>query len=115
MRTSRLSWAVPRRLIEHFVSGSTVWTAASLVGVNMNTAALYFHRLREMIAQESEDASPLFGEIEDPLLRHAKFVQCAHRLQLQTLPHQPLQAVPQSEKPYQRHRELLEPGQEIHA
>jgi transposase len=64
MRKSRLYWAVKRRLIEHFVSGSTARTAASLVGVNKNTAALYFHRLREIIAQESEDASPLFGEIE---------------------------------------------------
>ncbi len=53
-----------RRLIEHFVSGSTARTAASLVGVNKSTAALYFHRLRQIIAQESEDASPLFGEIE---------------------------------------------------
>ena len=64
MRKSRLSWAVQRRLIEHFVSGSTARTAASLVGVNKNTAALYFHRLREIIAQKSADAAPLFGEIE---------------------------------------------------
>jgi len=32
MRKSRLEWAVRRRLIEHFVSGSTARTAASLVG-----------------------------------------------------------------------------------
>ena len=64
MRRSRLSWSIQRRLIEHFVSGSTARTAASLVGVNKNTAAFYFHRLREIIALESEDASPLFGEIE---------------------------------------------------
>src|SRR5271155_643928 len=64
MRRSRLSWSIQKRLIEHFVSGSTARTAASLVGVNKSTAALYFQRLREIIAQESEDASPLFGEIE---------------------------------------------------
>src|SRR5882757_7423459 len=64
MRKRRLSWPVQRRLIEHFVSGSTARTAASLVGVNKSTAAFYFQRLREIIAQESEDASPLFGEIE---------------------------------------------------
>ncbi len=64
MRRSRLSWSIQRRLIEHFVSGSTARTAASLVGVNKNTAAFYFHRLREIIALESEDASLLFGEIE---------------------------------------------------
>jgi transposase-like protein len=64
MRKSRLSWSIQRRLIEHFVSGSTARTAASLVGVNKSTAAFYFHRLREIISLESEDASPLFGEIE---------------------------------------------------
>ena len=64
MRKSRLSWLIQRRLIEHFVSGSTARTSASLIGVNKSTAAFYFHRLREIIALESEDASPLFGEIE---------------------------------------------------
>jgi transposase len=64
MRKSRLAWLIQRRLIEHFVSGSTARTAASLVGVNKSTAAFYFHRLRQIIAMESEDASPLFGEIE---------------------------------------------------
>jgi transposase len=64
MRRSRLSWSIQQRLIEHFVSGSTARTAASLVGVNKSTAAFYYHRLREIIALESEDASPLFGQIE---------------------------------------------------
>jgi transposase len=64
MRKSRLSWLDQRRLIEHFVAGTTARTAASLVGVNKNTAAFYFHRLREIIALESEDIAPLFGEIE---------------------------------------------------
>ncbi len=64
MREGRLSGSIQRRLIEHFVSGPTARTAASLVGVNKSTAAFYFHRLREIIALESEEASPLFGEIE---------------------------------------------------
>jgi transposase len=64
MRKSRLAWSVQKRLIEHFVSGSTARTAASLVGVNKSTAAFYFHRLREIIVQESEDVAPLHGEIE---------------------------------------------------
>jgi len=62
MQKSRLEWAVQRRIIEHFVSGSTARTAASLVSVNKITAALYFHHLDEKMAQESADASPLFGE-----------------------------------------------------
>ena len=64
MRKSRFAWSVQRRLIEQFASGSTARMAAALVGVNKSTAALYFLRLREIIVQESEDMSPLFGEIE---------------------------------------------------
>jgi transposase len=41
-----------------------VAAAASLVGVNKTTAAFYFHRLREIVAQQREDTSPVFGEIE---------------------------------------------------
>ena len=52
-RKSRLSWYKPERLIEHFVAG----TAARLVGVHRNTAAYYFHRLREIIAYELEKES----------------------------------------------------------
>ncbi len=64
MRKSRLSKAKQDRLIEHFVSGSTARTAAALVGVNRNTAAYYFQRLRQLICQAVEDETPLFGEIE---------------------------------------------------
>jgi len=64
MRKSRLSWLQQRRLIEHFVAGTTARTAASLMGVNKSTAAFYFHRLREVIVLETEDRAPLFGEIE---------------------------------------------------
>jgi transposase len=64
MRRSRLSWPEQRRLVEHFVAGTTARTAADLVGVNKTTAAFYFHRLRQVIAFESEDLAPVFGEIE---------------------------------------------------
>ncbi len=64
MRKSRLSWAQQRRLIEHFVAGTTARTAASLVGVNKNTATFYFHRLRQIIALHSEEPTQFFGEIE---------------------------------------------------
>jgi transposase len=50
--------------VEHFVAGTTARTAAWLVGINKSTAAYYFHRLREVIYQASEDLSPLDGEIE---------------------------------------------------
>ena len=64
MRKSRLSLYKQDRLIEHFVSGSTARTAAELVNVNKTTAAYYFHRLREIIAFEVENASLLSGEFE---------------------------------------------------
>ena len=62
MRKSRLSHYKQARLVEHFVAGTTARTAASLCGVNRKTAALYFLRLREIIAYELEAASTaMFG------------------------------------------------------
>ena len=52
------------RLLEHFVAGATARTAAEVVGINRNTARLFFCRLRTMIAEEQEKRSPLAGEIE---------------------------------------------------
>jgi len=64
MRKSRLSQSKQQRLIELFVSGSTARTAAALVDVNRNTAAYYFHRLRQLIYQAVEDETLFSGEIE---------------------------------------------------
>ena len=66
MRKSRLSERIQRRLIEHFVAGTTARCAAELVGVHRNTAAYYFQRLREIIAHQLEqEAHEVFdGEIE---------------------------------------------------
>jgi transposase len=50
--------------MEHFVSGTTAQTAAACVGVNPKTAGYYFHCLREIIEQASEDAMPLSGGLE---------------------------------------------------
>jgi transposase len=63
-RRSRLPRATQRRLIEHFVAGTTARTAADLVGVNKNTAALYYHKLREVITERIADESPFSGEVE---------------------------------------------------
>jgi transposase len=66
MRKSRLSPSIQARLIEHFVSGTTARCAAELVGVNRNTAAYYYHRLREIIAEvcDQESNEVFGGEIE---------------------------------------------------
>lgn len=63
-RKSRLSPQKRARLIEHFIAGTTARAAAQLVGVNKNTAATFFTRLRRVIADEMEKASPFAGEVE---------------------------------------------------
>jgi transposase len=63
-RKSRLSTSKRNRLMEHFVAGTTARAAAELVGVNRNTAASFFTRLRKVIAQEMDKVSPFAGEIE---------------------------------------------------
>jgi transposase len=66
MRKSRLSKLIQARLIEHFVAGATARCSAELADVHRNTAAYYFHRLREMIAWhcEQESQEVFGGEIE---------------------------------------------------
>ena len=66
MNKSHLSQAKQKRLIEHFVSGSTARKAADMMGIRPNTAAYYFHRLREIIYMETEaESEAMFdGEIE---------------------------------------------------
>ena len=44
MRKSRLSKLKQDRLMVHFVAGTTARCAASLVNVNRNTSAYYFHQ-----------------------------------------------------------------------
>ena len=63
-RRSRLPRRTQLRLIEHFVAGTTARTAADLVGVNKDTAILYFHKLREVIAEHIADENPFGGEVE---------------------------------------------------
>jgi len=64
MRKSRLSWYKQTKLIELFVAGSTARTAASLVSVNKTTASYYFHRLRLLIYENSQEPGLLEGGIE---------------------------------------------------
>ena len=66
MRKSRLSRVKQNRLIEHFVAGTTARCASELVGVNRNTGAYYFNRLRVIIRGHLEEEAREFfgGEIE---------------------------------------------------
>ncbi len=74
MRKSRLSQYKQNKLIELFVAGVTARTAAELVGVNKNTPAYYFHRLRLLIYQNSPHLEMFDGEVEaDESYLHHQF------------------------------------------
>jgi transposase len=60
----RLEEKTQDRLAEFFVGGVTARSAADLVGVNRKTAAYFFHRLRQLIAEQLEDAVPVEGLVE---------------------------------------------------
>ena len=64
LKHSKLSEKQAIRLCEHFVAGTPARTAAELVGVNKNSATLFYHRLREIVAARIEDESPVQGEVE---------------------------------------------------
>jgi transposase len=65
-RKSRLLHVKQNELIKYFVAGSTARSAAVLAKVNRNTATLFFHKLREVIAYRLEQEAPelMSGEIE---------------------------------------------------
>lgn len=62
-RKSRLSAHKQSELIKLFVAGSTARAAAQIVGVNRNTSASFFMRLRHLIASKSPSYE-LDGEVE---------------------------------------------------
>ena len=65
LRHSRLTHNQSNRLIEHFVAGTPARTAAALIGVNKDTAATFYHRLRIVIAKNlAAEAGDLAGEVE---------------------------------------------------
>ena len=64
IRHSKLTKKQRKSLMEHFVAGTTARTAADLVGVNKNTAQLFFLRLREIIAEKQDSKIVFEGEVE---------------------------------------------------
>lgn len=63
-RRSKLPRATQHKLLEHFGAGTTARTVGELAGVNRNTAILYYHKLRETIAEHVAHESPFNGEVE---------------------------------------------------
>ena len=62
-RKSRLSISKQYKLIELFVAGSTARAAGEIVGVEANTAAKFFLRLRQLTASK-QPSLQLSGEVE---------------------------------------------------
>src|SRR5262245_15310013 len=63
LRRSRLTEEQSERLLEHYVAATPARAAAALVGVNRNTARLFYHRVREIIARQLARESPQPGEV----------------------------------------------------
>ena len=63
-RRSRLPVGIQKRLLEHFIAGTPARSTAELVGVNRNTAPLYYRKLREIIAEQIAHDAPFSGTIE---------------------------------------------------
>lgn len=57
LKRSKLGSSQTLRLCEHFAVGTPARTAAELVGVNRNTAILFYHRLREIITARMKMAT----------------------------------------------------------
>ena len=64
VRRSRLSDKQTEHLLDSFVAATPARLAAELARVNRNTARLFYHRLREIIAQHLMQADPLESEVK---------------------------------------------------
>jgi len=65
LKRCRLRDRDQRKLLEFFVAEVTARAAADLMGIQVNTAALFYHKIRIVIAEKLEaDASAFAGEIE---------------------------------------------------
>ena len=63
IRKSRLSTAKQYKLIELFVVGATARAAGEIIGIQANTSAKFFMRLRYLIASK-QPSYELSGEVE---------------------------------------------------
>jgi len=66
MKKSRLTKQQQLKLIEFFVVETTARIASKIVGINKNSATYYFHRLRKLIFEKTEQKAINFfdGKIE---------------------------------------------------
>ena len=60
----RLTGKQQDRLAEFFAASVTARAAADLLGINRKTAAFFYHRLREIIAEQLDQTAPFAGPVE---------------------------------------------------
>ena len=64
IRRCKLSKKIQRKLVEFFVLEVTARSAADVLGIQANTAALFYRKLRELIVERLKEEWPLYGEVE---------------------------------------------------
>jgi transposase len=64
LKRCRISKKQQLRLLELFVAEVTARTAADLTGLHRNSAALFYHKLRLLIADKISEVDPEFGAFE---------------------------------------------------
>ncbi|MBA4853465.1 IS1595 family transposase [Emticicia sp. BO119] len=64
LKRCKLSVNQRRRLVECFVMEVTARSAADVLGIHPNSAALFYHKLRQIIVDKIADDTPFDGEIE---------------------------------------------------
>ena len=60
----RLTEKQQDRLAEFFAASVTARAAADLLGINRKTAAFFYHRLREITAEQLDQTAPFAGPVE---------------------------------------------------
>lgn len=68
-RKSCLSKSIQEELIWYFVASTSAGSTAEVVGVNRNTAPLFFRKLREKIAARMEEETPFLDSKKSRLMR----------------------------------------------
>ncbi len=64
MKKSKLSKYKKEKLVEYFVAKTTARTASKLIGINKNTAAYFYLRLRKLIDANSPKSPMFLGPTE---------------------------------------------------
>ncbi|VAW07380.1 Mobile element protein [hydrothermal vent metagenome] len=65
LKHSKFTHNQTNKLLEHFVAGTPARTACLPAGVNKDTAAAFYHRLRLVIAEKlAEETAELAGDVE---------------------------------------------------